>query len=338
MQAAGAVEQGLGRLVKVGGKAQAAVVCSLQHLGQRRPALLQRGLAQVDAVEVGRIEQVVEDGRVAGAVECVLQGLEVGHAFTVVDHHLAIKPGRLKLQRLECGGLAGQFAGPVVAVAGEQVHLAMVDAGEDAVAVELHLVVPVAVRGGFHQGGQLGLQAVGKGGFFFLGSTGLLRVGRLVRDQGAVAQDAVGLGLQHIVFGFGAGLGVGRLDQQPLLFLAGQVGAKQVPDAGEFLALQAKAQLALGIVLVRVAFGQPHATVPDDDIAGAVVTFGDMAFKACVVQGVVFDMNGQAPHLGVQRRALGDGPAFQGAIELQAKVVVQVAGVVFLDAVLQGAG
>ncbi|MNP00467.1 hypothetical protein D3C76_922580 [compost metagenome] len=91
-----------------------------------------------------------------------------------------------------------------------------------------------------------------------------------------------------------------RLDQHPLLFLAGQVCAKQIPGAVEFFALQAKAQLAFGVGLAGVAFGFPDAAVPDDDVACAVVAFGNVAFEIGVVQGVIFDMHGQAAHFGVQ--------------------------------------
>ncbi|MCY1447550.1 hypothetical protein D9M71_641790 [compost metagenome] len=127
-----------------------------------------------------------------------------------MHHHFAIEPGRFKLQCLEGGSLTGQLGSPVVAVAGEQLHLAMVDTSQDAVAVELHLIAPVTFRRGFHKSGQLGFQTVGERGFFRPGSTGSRR---LVRDQGAVAQDAVGLGFQHVVLGFGASLGISRLDQ-----------------------------------------------------------------------------------------------------------------------------
>ncbi|MNP00840.1 hypothetical protein D3C76_926370 [compost metagenome] len=68
------------------------------------------------------------------------------------------------------------------------------------------------------------------------------------------------------------------------------------------------------------------------------MAFGDMAFEVGVVQRVVLHVHGQAAHLGVQRRPFGDGPAFQRAIELQAEVVVQVAGIVLLDAELQRVG
>ncbi|MNH42168.1 hypothetical protein D3C79_1038160 [compost metagenome] len=78
------------------------------------------------------------------------------------------------------------------------------------------------------------------------------------------------------------------------------MSAKQVPDTTEFLALQAKTQLALGVGLLRVTFRLPDATVPDDHITRAIVAFRDSALEIGVVQRVILDVHGQAPHLRVQ--------------------------------------
>ncbi|MNV26890.1 hypothetical protein D3C71_1180200 [compost metagenome] len=125
-------------------------------------------------------------------------------------------------------------------------------------------------------------------------------------------------------------------DQKPLFLLARHVGAHQVPQAFELLALQLELELALGIGLGGILLGNPHATVPDNHIARTVMAFGDAAFEAGVVQRMVFDVHRQALDLGVQRRALGHRPALERAIEFQAKVIMQARGVVLLDAELQG--
>jgi hypothetical protein len=52
---------------------------------------------------------------------------------------------------------------------------------------------------------------------------------------------------------------------------------------------------------------------------------------------MVFDMNGK-PLVGrIKTWALGDGPAFQGAIKLKPEVIMQTRGVVFLDQIAKGA-
>ncbi|MNT41770.1 hypothetical protein D3C72_1781440 [compost metagenome] len=68
------------------------------------------------------------------------------------------------------------------------------------------------------------------------------------------------------------------------------------------------------------------------------MSFGDVALEGRILQRMIFDMHGQAFDLGVQRGPLGHRPTFQGTIEFQAKVVMQVRRVMLLDAELQRMG
>ncbi|MNC29840.1 hypothetical protein D3C75_781070 [compost metagenome] len=96
--------------------------------------------------------------------------------------------------------------------------------------------------------------------------------------------------------------------------------------------MQFELEPALGVGLGRILLGNPHASVPDDDITGTVVAFGDATFKGSVIQRMVFDMHRQALDLGVQRRSLGHRPAFERTVELQPEVVMQPGCIVLLDA------
>ncbi|MNC29839.1 hypothetical protein D3C75_781060 [compost metagenome] len=138
--------------------------------------------------------------------------------------------------------------GPVVAVAGEELDLVVVDARHDPVAVELDLITPLATRGLFHQRRQfrfdlvrqLGLVCAGQWCGFFLARlfmlwrSGLLDglgFGRLgcFGNEGPFAEHAVGLGGHHVVIALRPGGTVLMLDQEPLLLLARHVRAHQVP-------------------------------------------------------------------------------------------------------------
>lgn len=63
--------------------------------------------------------------------------------------------------------------------------------------------------------------------------------------------------------------------------------------------------------------------------------FGDSALERGVIQGMVFDMHRQSFHMRVEAWAFGYGPALKRAVELEAKILVEPDGVVFLHAKLQ---
>ena len=203
---------------------------AFQQPGEGCTALLQRQCSQVLTAQPGQVEQVVGDALVMLGVEGVLQGLEVGHAVVVDHYHLAVQPCRVEAQGLERLDLPGHLRTPVVAITGKQAYVVTVDTRQDAVAVELDFVAPIAAWRGIDQRGQLRLEYIRQG--FAAGSLvpGGGRLGRAARGQGALAQHAVRQGLDNAVVRFTACLPIMGLDQHPLLFLAGQVSAEQVPD------------------------------------------------------------------------------------------------------------
>ncbi len=76
--------------------------------------------------------------------------------------------------------------------------------------------------------------------------------------------------------------------------------------------------------------------VPDHDGSCAVVSGGDDAFEIFVVEGMVFYLHGQSFIGGVERRAFGDGPAFQDAVHFQPEVIVEAGCGMFLHDEPQG--
>ncbi|MNQ80682.1 hypothetical protein D3C85_956730 [compost metagenome] len=154
---AGAVEQGAGLLAKRLGETQQRLLTGIEHRRQRSSTLFDRHLAQVHAIEVRQVEQVVENVVAAIRFEGVLQRLKVRKPLLVHHHHFTVEPRRFQAQRGQGHGLPWQFVGPIVTIASDQLHLAVVDAGHDPVAVELDFVAPWSVGDFFHQRRQLRL-------------------------------------------------------------------------------------------------------------------------------------------------------------------------------------
>src|SRR6185312_3593662 len=70
---------------------------------------------------------------------------------------------------------------------------------------------------------------------------------------------------------------------------------------------------------------------PDLHRTGPVLALRDLAFEAPVLDRVVLDVHREVLLARLERRALGDGPAGERAVPLEAEVVVQPAGVVALN-------
>ena len=312
---------------------------------------------EVDAVVEGQVEEEVDKILLAVEIEGVLQRLEIGRAVGIEDHDFAVEPSGGQVQIGDLPGDAFELGCPVVPVAGEQADLApVVDAGEHAVAVELDLEQPVfglgrrlVDQGGEH-GAHLGRQGAARrcGGLAsgrrggacadLAGGLGRgLRWRRRALSRGRCCEggqggDAVGQFVDDAEFGCGSGEGVFFLDEQPGV-LAGVLAfdADERPAPLQLVAVELEFEIALGITFVGIADGHPGALVPDDDFARAVLFGGDDAFEGVVADGVVFDVDGHAFVGRIEAGAFGHGPAFHGAVELEAQVVMQAAGPVFLD-------
>ena len=73
------------------------------------------------------------------------------------------------------------------------------------------------------------------------------------------------------------------------------------------------------------------AAVPDLDRARAVLALRDHPLERRVRERVVLDVDGQVLLAGLERDALGHGPARERATALEPEVVVEPRGVVALD-------
>ena len=131
------------------------------------------------------------------------------------------------------------------------------------------------------------------------------------------------------------------LDQQPLLVRG---GAHQRERTFQFFAAQEDAEFAVRQLPPQSFFGflaiaeriltafvrRIDAAVPDDHIAGAVLFLRNHAFERRIVERVILDFHREPLLAHLQRRALGNGPGFQNAIEFEPEIVVQPPSRMFL--------
>src|SRR5689334_20529591 len=116
-------------------------------LAEQGLAVDQRRLGEVEAFAVEQIEPVEAEAVLPAGAEISLQMIEARQAGGVLDDDLAVNIGRAQPEAGERGGDAAETVGPIEAGAGEELDLAAVDAGLDAIAVLLDLVHPfVAAR------------------------------------------------------------------------------------------------------------------------------------------------------------------------------------------------
>jgi hypothetical protein len=127
---------------------------------------------------------------------------------------------------------------------------------------------------------------------------------------------------------------VALLDQQPRVLARSSAAARPTlrphnrEPAAQLVASQDHLELTFAQrparVVGRLRLVSPP--VPHDHIAAAVFALRDRALEVVVVQRVVLDTDGRPLELRVLTRALGDGPADEHAVNLQAEVVVEAPG------------
>src|SRR5690606_32397841 len=279
-----------------------------------------------------------------------LQQVEV-LARAAAGDQLAVQRRAAQAQRLDGVADLRDAVGPFQRVARPQPHLAVAHRGQDPVAVPLDLVQPLLpfrgvlaqprqlrleralrrfgrARAGQGQGALLPALVPGARRWHFRQALagGLAAAGApavLLRRRRDLGQQVVGLQAP--------GPGVLVLEQQPLRLPCRLAGAHQVPTPLELAAVQLEAQVALGQLLLGIALGGPHAMVKARHVAAAVLTLGNLALEAGVVQRMVLDLHRHALDRRIVAGPLGHGPALEGVAHLQAEVVMAAAGVVQLD-------
>ena len=126
------------------------------------------------------------------------------------------------------------------------------------------------------------------------------------------------------------------LDQEPLRFsivLAAHPHERE--RALEPLAVERDLHVAAFVAPAEVVdvsrVGFVGAAVPEHDRPAAVFTGGNRSLERVVLDGVILDFHREPSLRRVERRALRDGPALHHAVELEAKVVMELTRGVLLD-------
>src|SRR5918992_1952297 len=309
-------------------------------------ALLERHGEQRLAVEVEQVEGLVHDlgrftaplaaGDAPGAdAGVVLEEAEPGAALLVERDDLTAD------DRLGCvdpaagPGQVGEVRRGVLVSAGPQADLAVADNGLNTVAVPLDFEEPVRIaERPRRQGRAHGRDEVRHARVARRRQVDLSRRPRWVRREtrrNALADLVVrasGLDAGRVLLRVPTidGCLVLLLEQQPAFAAIRVIGPDDGVAAVEPLAVEDELDLALAQSGARrglVRLGLPGAPVPDDDVPGAVLLLRDDALERQVLDRVVLGAHRQPSHLGVQGRALGNGPADEHAVDLEPEVVVQ---------------
>ena len=311
----------------------------------RQPVLArdERHRAEILAVEVEEVEQVVTEAVAAAGREVGLQRRKVRGAAGALDDQFAVEDRDLRRERgKRLGDRRAEAIGPVLAAAGQQLHVAAVDVRLQPVAVELDLVHPgVALRRLRFEGRERRRDEAGEGIARLAGPrlrSCVWRFGARGLSRGDVLDRATrdhrgGLFLEDVGIGRARARPRRSLDQQPVLALLAAPGghADEMPAARELCALEPEIETALLQSAHRVAVGFPAAAVPDDDLAAAVLALRDPSLEVGVVERMVLDMHREPLVARHEARTPGDRPTRERVADLQAEVVMQPTRRMLLD-------
>src|ERR1700678_2125960 len=115
------------------------------------------------------------------------------------------------------------------------------------------------------------------------------------------------------------------------------MSAHQNPRPLQFFAVQRNFQITLCQSRVDVVlFWRPGSLIPDHHRSAAILAFRNHTLKRCIVHRMIFHLHGEALHSRIRRRPFGHCPGKQRTFPLQAEIIVQRRGAMFLNHIDQG--
>src|SRR5262249_3688198 len=150
----------------------------------------------------------------------------------------------------------------------------------------------------------------------------------VVRDvvEHTLGRDTLRKSLGDLVVRRRPGRVVAPLDEEPRLSGVATLAPSnpdEVPAPAKLLAVQHELELSLRQPRTGIADRLPGASIPQQHGAAAVLSLGDDALESAVFHRMILGAHRKTLRAGVEARSLGDGPADQDAVQLQAEVVVQ---------------
>src|SRR6266513_187455 len=270
--------------------AHGRILIPFQRLFQSLPAFAQRQPAQIQAVEKRGIAHEIDALRVLAFVERALQRLEAGASVVAQHDNFAVEPGVVEFPFLQGLDQPRQLRRPVLPRAREQPHLAAGQTRQQAIAVVLDLVDPVAVhRRRADQCGELRRDEPGEPAF------------RRARGRRRLALHALRRFQRDLGLVPAARVLVAPLDEQPLL--VPHTGKR--PRAVQLLAFEPETQSTLPQRRFRIAVpGDPQAAIPQQHFSGAILLLGNHAFELAVLERMVLGLHGKTLFARVEARPL----------------------------------
>lgn len=159
-------------------------------------------------------------------------------------------------------------------------------------------------------------------------------VSGVARDlvNGAPRQDGIRRLFQNIWIARAARRSIIALDKQPIVApLAGaHAHAYEMPASFQLLAMQNEIEMAFSIARMGISLGRPGAMIPDQNCAGAILSFWNRALESTIIKRMILDMDGQAFLARHEAWPARYRPTFQDAIEFEAEIIMQPRGSMFL--------
>ncbi len=321
--------------------------------GQRRLAVFERRGGQVPPVLIEEVERIKDQRLGPPGRDLVLHPGESGRAVGVEIDDFAVDHRALDRQRRQTLRQCRKLCGPVEAAAGDQPDGTLVDPGEQAVAVIFDFMEPVGpLRRAVRQLCQLRLHLFGDRRLARAGDPHRTRfrcrflprwIG--LRLDAARFPNTVALGgdLRHAAARFdaervffddrrtavGRRLFVALLDQEPIVaaFLRRlSAHSHQSPAAVQFFAVELEFERTLLVRADRVGIERrPAPAVPQQHGPAAILSLRDHPLEPAIFERMVLDMDGETLFARIKARPARHRPAFQCAVELEPKIVMQPA-------------